>query len=262
MTDYKKPRSMGISAITYNKVFDIFLSRNLKAKNLWQNDKSFESSVMLMNLAIFNHYNRELVYWQRFGYEYGGPVCYWYLKWIEQKIKGKKISDIIFVARDGYTLEKIFNLFKHNDIKTHYIYASRQIYINCFLDDAIKDNRTHALIEAFKDVDDEIHEASLIINSEDASREYVRNNYEKFSKLCEDQYKQYKKYINKQHIMGKNTAIVDTITGAASSVKLLQSVLSKCKIISFFWICMEEAKKYMQKYNIKTFSKYLNHKQI
>lgn len=58
LTDYKKPRSMGISAITYNKVFDIFLSRNLKAKNLWQNDKSFESSVMLMNLAIFNHYNR------------------------------------------------------------------------------------------------------------------------------------------------------------------------------------------------------------
>lgn len=261
LSDYKKPISLGLSAIYYKKVSDIFFARNIKARTFWSNNKSFESSIMLMNLAIFNHKNREISYWKRFGFEYGGPVCYWYLKWIEQQLSKKHIDNIIFVARDGYTLEKIFKLFKHK-IKTHYIYASRQLFINCCLDDAIHDNRCLALITAFKEIDNEIKQSSYIITNEDGAREFVKNNYQKFDSLCKKQFNEYRKYIQKQNIKGKNIAIVDTITGAASSIKLLKPVLPQCKISSFFWICLYGAQKYIDTFNIKAFSPYPNHKHI
>jgi len=261
-SDYNKPVSLGISGFYYKKVSDIFFSRNIKAKIFWNDNKSFEASILLMSLAIFNHQNREISYWKRFGFEYGGPVCYWYLKWIEKQITNKHIDDIIFVARDGYTLEKIFKLFKIKNIKTHYIYASRQLFINCCLDDAIKDNRCLSLIDAFKEIDEEIKRASYILHSEDAAREFVKNNYQKFDKLCKKQFTEYKQYIKKQNIKGKKIAIVDTITGAGSSIKLLKSVFPQSKITSFFWICLYEAQQYIDAFGIQTFSSYPNHKHI
>lgn len=261
-SDYKKPISLGISAFYYRKVFDIFVCRNIKAAEFWERNKSFEASVLLMSLAIFNHHHREIVYWRRFGYEYGGPVCYWYLSWIEQELKNKKFDDIIFVARDGYTLKKIFGIFGHRKLRTHYIYASRQLFINSFLDDAIEDHRTLALINAYKDSDAEINHVSHILQSEDSAREYVIGNYEKFAGLCRQSFREYKKYITRQKIIGKNIAIVDTITGAASSLKLLKAALPECNISSFFWISLESVQKYVSEFNVKTFSCRHNHRHI
>lgn len=261
-SDYKKPKSLGMSAIFYNKVADIFLSKNAKAQNFWVKHQSFEASVLLMSLALFNHENREIVYWKRFGFEYGGPIIYWYLKWIEKQIAKKRVNDIIFVARDGYTLKKMFDQFGHKNIRLHYVYASRQLFINSFLDDAIADNRTLALIQAFSDIDADICRDSVVLRSEDSSREYVRNNYEKFEKLCKRHFEEYKKYIKKQRVVGQKIAIVDTITGAASSVKLLRAVLPNNTMTSFFWIGLASVEKMRKKFGIKTFSLYQNHNHI
>lgn len=261
-SDYKKPVSLGMSAFYYRKVFDIFICRNTKAAAFWEKNKSFEASVLLMSLAIFNHHHREIIYWQRFGYEYGGPVCYWYLRWIERELKNKKIDDIIFVARDGYTLERIFRIFGHRKIRPHYTYASRQLFINSFLDNAIEDNRTLALISAYKDSDAEISHASHILQSEDSAREYVVGNYGKFAALCRHSFREYKKYIARQKIIGKNIAIVDTITGAASSLKLLKAALPGRRISSYFWIGLETVQKYVSEFGVKTFSSRHNHRHI
>ena len=67
-------------------------------------------------------------YWEQFGYRIGGPVCYGFTKWILNEVTSKKenISDIIFVARDGYLLQKILELLPHSGkIKSHYVYAPR-----------------------------------------------------------------------------------------------------------------------------------------
>ena len=43
----------------------------------------------------------------------------------------RNIKEIILVARDGYTIEKIFSLFNKNiKIKTHYICSTHSEYIN------------------------------------------------------------------------------------------------------------------------------------
>ncbi len=68
-------------------------------------------------------------YWQQFGYEIGGPVCYAYSKWLSDEIDSlAEITDVAFVARDGYLIEKIFRMLPHQrEVKTHYIYAPRSV---------------------------------------------------------------------------------------------------------------------------------------
>lgn len=73
-------------------------------------------------------------YWKRFGYELGGPVCYGYVKWIIDEIEQRHpdISDLAFVARDGWLLKKVFHALPHKPgLKSHYIYAPRTMNVIC-----------------------------------------------------------------------------------------------------------------------------------
>ena len=73
-------------------------------------------------------------YWESFGYEIGGPVCYAYVKWIIDEIEQKhpEITDLAFVARDGWLLQKVFEKLPHRaDLKGHYIYAPRSMNLLC-----------------------------------------------------------------------------------------------------------------------------------
>lgn len=73
-------------------------------------------------------------YWEWFGYEIGGPVCYGYVKWIISEIEQNhpEILDIAFVARDGWLLQKVFNILPHcADLKGYYIYAPRIVGSQC-----------------------------------------------------------------------------------------------------------------------------------
>lgn len=65
-------------------------------------------------------------YWHQFGYELAGPVCYAFTKWISEMVKKHTdITGIAFVARDGWLLKKIYDLFPSASYKTAYVYASR-----------------------------------------------------------------------------------------------------------------------------------------
>jgi len=73
-------------------------------------------------------------YWERFGYEIGGPVCYGYVKWILDQIEQNHsdISGLAFVARDGWLLQKVYDILPHkSEINSHYIYAPRAVKQIC-----------------------------------------------------------------------------------------------------------------------------------
>lgn len=72
-------------------------------------------------------------YWQQFGYEIGGPVCWAYTKWVAGEIeKRPMITDIAFVARDGWLLKQIYDLLPHGtSAKSHYVYAPRTLTLLC-----------------------------------------------------------------------------------------------------------------------------------
>lgn len=73
-------------------------------------------------------------YWEQFGFEIGGPVCCAYLEWIIEELKTKhsNITDIAFIARDGWLLKKIFDKLPNSkEIRSHYVYAPRTLAVLC-----------------------------------------------------------------------------------------------------------------------------------
>lgn len=74
-------------------------------------------------------------YWEQFGYEIGGPVCYAYTRWIIEQLSSsyQDVSDIIFIARDGWILKQVYEKLTvyDNRIKAHYVYAPRSLKRTC-----------------------------------------------------------------------------------------------------------------------------------
>lgn len=67
-----------------------------------------------------------------FGYAVLGPVIFKYMLWIIKKAKEEKNGEVLlFAAREGYYLQKLYNIFKEKlnlpeNIEDHYLYISRR----------------------------------------------------------------------------------------------------------------------------------------
>lgn len=95
----------------------------------------------LVNIVANGFGNVQRGYWQQFGYQIGGPVCYSFAKWLAEQIDSRlEITDIAFIARDGYLLQKIYSKLPHDrKVKTHYVYAPRAVKNVCFADNQAKE---------------------------------------------------------------------------------------------------------------------------
>ena len=74
------------------------------------------------------------VYWHRFGYGIAGPICYAFVKWFSDLLDEQypEVTDILFVARDGYLLKRIYEKLPHRlERKCHYVYAPRSVCKAC-----------------------------------------------------------------------------------------------------------------------------------
>ena len=59
-----------------------------------------------------------------YGFLNGGLLVYGYCQWINRLAKDKKIEQILFVARDGYIMEKVYKQY-FNEIPSSYVLFSR-----------------------------------------------------------------------------------------------------------------------------------------
>lgn len=60
-----------------------------------------------------------------YGYIYGGLFAVGYCRFIHEIVKQKKIEKLLFLSRDGYILQKVYNLLYPNDSSTEYVLWSR-----------------------------------------------------------------------------------------------------------------------------------------
>lgn len=125
-SDKDMAEKKGISAIWYQKRIDKLFSENKRAKIFYDKHRNeLDASILLGMLALSNPTGN---YWYDFGYTYAGPTILGFMKWLDKQAQKDGCKEILFVARDGYTPEKVFNIIKTDEnIRTHYVYAPRRL---------------------------------------------------------------------------------------------------------------------------------------
>lgn len=245
-SDVKRPISMGIPAIRYRQVTRQFIKQNPRAKafnSMTWNDMDLGSSVIISLCAKRWQETklglRQKDYWEDIGYTLGGPSIYGYMRWALRKANQSGIEHLLFVARDGYTLQKVFDSF-NSAIKTDYVYAPRFLNLVCRLDYEPKNGlQGMAIINYFKEKDAKIAELAKSIDFSPrlAAHEFIEKNKSLFIPLAQKELDNYKKYMGKIVKNGAgNIGLVDTITGGYSSQKILQTALGGiAEITGFYW---------------------------
>ena len=128
--DVAIPMSMGIRAYHYGKVVDNVMSANPFLQRFLTSDNSAVARRLVAAVCIAWHnyvaVNPRCPYWAKVGGMLGGVLCAAYVRFLVRSARENKIHRLLFVARDGYVLEKVCNLVAP-DINTTYIYAPRMV---------------------------------------------------------------------------------------------------------------------------------------
>ncbi|MEI0532266.1 HAD-IA family hydrolase [Brachyspira pilosicoli] len=248
-SDYNIPISLGINAYNYIKPLDQFLLSNKKMEIFFNTNKyDFTTGIIvgiIVKRFIFNELPKD--YWKYLGYYLGGALCYGLSKFVYNEVIKENIKDVLFIARDGYTIEKIFNLINDNkyNINTYYLYSSRSINLEickCYKNPTswwieridlfieifkkISPQFLSMLPEQFDDIDDKI---TFLINNEDILNDLSDKILEKYTK-----------YINNFNISSNKIAMFDTAGFAFNSMKLLKKIFPNADILGLYWCINSE----------------------
>lgn len=129
VSDNIMPRTLGIDTYLIKKNTNCnFCNRNIQ--------KNYKDSYKELENFISNHLDEKKDYFWNMGYETFGPILYGFSKWLKNSIKTDKL---FFLSRDGYLMQKAFNLLD-NDVDSMYFYASRRALIipTLWMDNDIK----------------------------------------------------------------------------------------------------------------------------
>lgn len=250
-SDYKIPLKMQIKAIHYSSIYKQYCRANKCNFSLKHESKTSLGLSIIYSMMAYKwlldkmQQKTSYNYWQRLGYQYSGPIGYGYTRFVTQTAQENNIDSLLFVARDGYLLEKIFKEFS-TDIKHNYIYAPRFLNHICRLD-YCNDKEAKTVIEYYAQENEEIK--TLSKNMSNPSM-FIEEHKQIFKDLSERQMQYYKQYIQRIVPTAKKYACVDTITGQFSSQKIIQQGLS-APILGIYWGICEDM--FINTYQHKSF---------
>ncbi|MCM1294202.1 MAG: HAD-IA family hydrolase [Muribaculaceae bacterium] len=240
-SDYQNPRRHGIKSVLYPQIIRNFIKHTPKIDKFYnRNSYNLDSGILVSILAIRNHNagfcpdNKN--YWYNLGYEYAGPVIYGYTRFIENVAKKQNLQHIMFVARDGYTLQKVFQTFDNN-IDNSYVYAPRFLNLICRLDYAKEDiKQSEAIIKYFCQKDKNLNKAFATAKPSHWRdyHSFIQNNKDVFIDYALQEHENYKKYLLSHTKSANAIGIVDTITGQFSSQKLIENSLG-LQTTAMYW---------------------------
>ena len=109
--DYIRPLSLGMHAVWIRQ----------RKSQLQLDGKS------LLECIISAQEKISYDYYQKFGYECFGPLLWGYTCWLVKNLKKKEIEKVYFLSRDGYIIQKAFELISHDsNIRKYYLEVSRR----------------------------------------------------------------------------------------------------------------------------------------
>lgn len=139
LSDYSIPKQMGINSVFYPKILEILVgNKNYKKfiNKIYGLDPL--SSIFVgfgVNAFWNNSYKNDLKFIFNDLNEFSNLFLAPYLIYLMKKIQGndliqKTYNKVYFAARDGYLLQKVYDILNKNNnfIESEYLYASRRAY--------------------------------------------------------------------------------------------------------------------------------------
>ncbi len=129
LSDVDVPQGIGINAI--HSIADTYTPLEQEALEIEKSDLALQTIIGAGKLARMKRKDKTDAY--EFGIRYGFPILYSYLNFIYEKCEKLGITELYFVARDGYILYKM-----HEELRKvnkalpvgRYIYGSRKAWKN------------------------------------------------------------------------------------------------------------------------------------
>ena len=246
-SDCEVAKSLGMNFFFYQKVIDRYFDINPYRNKIQQTNRDDHVySALLMQVADRYRYKFN-GYWQRFGYEIAGPALYAFVKYIAEKAQDySNVTDIAFIARDGYFLKKIYDVFFHHEnIRTHYIYAPRSCNLLYRLDynvkyyDSLSQMKTILNHYKFCFLEKDVNIEALSLNE---AKSLMKANYGKIKKSAKKSHEEYKKYLENKIFGNGRVLVVDTITDKFSAQKLISGSISN-KVSGIYWLVLDQINK-------------------
>ena len=237
--DVEMPKEYGLNSYHYWRVSERFFANpdNTRIKAFYDENWNRAEASIIVGMLILKWFDDESDYnvrdyWEEFGYNIGGPLCWSFVNSAIEFAQRKGLSDLFFIARDGYPLYEVFNILKRKfPVKGHYVYSNRYLYA---INTAEYLNECHldAILLYFKKFIPELDLDISFLKYQE--KEELFNKYEKKVKnLAAKNFKKYCDYINKMNI-GSGIGIVDSGAGFYSSQKLIEHALKDKKIYGLY----------------------------
>lgn len=129
VSDVIRANEKGIIAFEYPKVFDQFLEECPFVQSFLGNKPTLEKRLLAGTVALGWHLYKfehpEWTYWNRIGYLFAGPLGCAFMHFVGDDARRRGINHLLFVARDGYILQQIFDAIHPKGFKTDYFHLSR-----------------------------------------------------------------------------------------------------------------------------------------
>lgn len=230
-SDINQAKKHGLVAYQYQKISDVFLNRNIKFRKFYKSQhQSLGCSILT---AMVSQRNTVTDYWGDFGYKYAAPIVYSYTRWIYDEARKNELNNILFIARDGYLMEKVFNTFNKH-IKTNYVYAPRILNYTANLDyDIHSKQQARIVCDYFQK-----NYGNL------SPQKFIEKNLAEFTRLAEEEKKKtgYQTYIQNLVDNEKVVGVVDSISGQLSGQRLIAKE-SNTETFGFYLLTLSGQKK-------------------
>lgn len=115
-SDFLIPMKMGIKAIRIKKHY----YPKMKLHNV--DAAFFDKLINIKTARVKNVY-------ESIGFRIMGPFYLGYSFWLKKELEKSGVKKVFFLSRDGYIMQKAFELINNSDIKDEYLYVSRNSLI-------------------------------------------------------------------------------------------------------------------------------------
>ncbi|EDP8360216.1 DUF4422 domain-containing protein [Campylobacter coli] len=258
--DYQQANNNGLQALHYEAPILQFFNSFPRLRRFYDENNNLTSHIIIgILLKKWLQSNKKMdSYWEYFGYFYGGPICYGLSNFVYDEAIKEGLKEFIFVARDGYIIEKIFNLLQkqfNTNIKTAYVYAPRTLHLQINLE--VKKefqwvDKASSLIRLFKDDILDFKNVSENNLTQEYKERLINKNIKLLKQITQKVTKSYQNYIQSFNFKEKNIGLFDISAGTFSSMKLLKIFLKNKHILGYYWIVAGD--KYKEIFSYKTYN--------